>query len=373
MADATPMSGIGVRAQPTIRDVAQRAGVSTATVSRVLAGIGKSRPETVVAVLAAVEELDYRPSGVARSLKMKSTRTLGLIVTDIQNPFFPELVQAADDAARALGYTMLLGSAAYDEERSMRYLDLMVDRRVDGIIVASSQISQPHWAKLLKAPIPVVVVNAEPAGLPVPVIVSDNEAGSRLAVEHLVELGHHHIGYIRGPGAYTAAMPRLQGFLAACRGAGLGPDQTPVVRGEGQVESGEYGAAALLEQAPQLSAIACYNDLTAIGALRALRAAGRRVPDDVSVIGFDDIAAAAWVDPPLTTVVQQTAEMGRLAVERITAALANPEPMRAADVVRLPVFVRERRSTGAPPDAGRRRPSEEPDDGRVARSGGGSG
>jgi 5-deoxy-glucuronate isomerase len=339
----------------TIREVALRAGVSTATVSRVLAGIGNSRPKIVAAVLAAVEELDYRPSGIARSLKMKSTQTLGLIVTDIQNPFFPELVQAADDAARALGYTMLLGSAAYDEERSMRYLDLMVDHRVDGIIVASSQISEQHWARLLKAPIPVVVVNAEPVGLPVPVIVSDNKGGSRLAVQHLVALGHRRIGYIRGPGAYTAAIPRLEGFLGACADAGLAPDATPVVRGEGQVESGERSAAALLEQAPELTAIACYNDLTAIGALRALRAAGRRVPDDVSVIGFDDIDAAAWVDPPLTTIVQQKAEMGRSAVQWLIESIAAPASSGGdAERIVLPVSLRVRGSTGpAPGTAGR--------------------
>jgi LacI family transcriptional regulator len=344
---------------PAIREVALRAGVSTATVSRVLAGIGNSRPKTVAAVLAAVEELDYRPSGIARALKMKSTQTLGLIVTDIQNPFFPELVQAADDAARALGYTMLLGSAAYDEERSMRYLDLMVDRRVDGIIVALSQISEQHWARLLRAPIPVVVVNAEPAGLSVPVIVSDNEGGSSLAVQHLLELGHRHIGYIRGPSTYTAATPRLEGFLGACADAGLAPDWTPVVRGEGQVDSGERGVAALLEQAPELTAIACYNDLTAIGALRALRATGRRVPDDVSVVGFDDIDAAAWVEPPLTTVAQQKGEMGQWAVRRLVESIAAPAS-RGGDAERivLPVSLRVRGSTGpAPGTAGRSVPS----------------
>src|SRR5450759_4844228 len=250
---------------------------------------------------------------------------------------------------------MLLGSAAYDEERSMRYLDLMVDRRVDGIIVASSQISEQHLARLLRAPIPVVVVNAEPAGISVPVIVSDNEGGSSLAVQHLLELGHRHIGYIRGPGTYTAATPRLEGFLGACADAALAPDWTPVVRGEGQVDSGERGVAALLEQAPELTAIACYNDLTAIGALRALRATGRRVPDDVSVIGFDDIDAAAWVEPPLTTVAQQKGEMGRWAVRRLVESIAAPAS-RGSDAERivLPVSHRVRGSTGlAPGNAGR--------------------
>jgi LacI family transcriptional regulator len=335
------------RDQATIRDVAQHAGVSTATVSRVLAGIGKPRAEIIAAVLAAASELDYRPSGIARSLKLRSTRTLGLIVTDIENPFFPELVRAADDAAHERGYTILLGSAADDDERAMRYLDLMVDRRVDGLIVASSAVTERHWSWLLRAPIPVVVVNAEPFGLGVSVIASDNQAGTRLAVEHLVALGHRRIGYISGPEAYSAARPRLNGFRSACADAGLAAKATPVVAGDARVESGERAVSTLLELDPALTAICCYNDLTAIGALRALRAEGLRVPDDVSVVGFDDIAAAAWVDPPLTTVVQQKAAMGRLAVERLAAAISSAAPAPEA-VVRLPVLIHQRQSSAAP-------------------------
>ncbi|MDQ2934906.1 MAG: LacI family transcriptional regulator [Chloroflexota bacterium] len=342
------------RDQATIRDVAQRAGVSTATVSRVLAGIGRPRPEIVAAVLAAVSELEYRPSAIARSLKLRSTRTIGLIVTDIENPFFPELVRAADDAAHQRGYTILLGSAADDDERAMRYLDLMVDRRVDGLIVASSAVTERHWAWLLRAPIPVVVVNAEPSGPGVPVIASDNEAGTRLAVEHLVAQGHRRIGYISGPEAYTAARPRLEGFRRACLGAGLLAEASPILPGQARVESGERGAARLLEIQPAVTAICCYNDLTAIGTLRALRAAGRGVPDDVSVVGFDDIAAAAWVDPSLTTVVQQKGAMGRLAVERLAEAISSAVPA-APEVVRLPVMLRQRRSSGPPPGARRGR------------------
>jgi LacI family transcriptional regulator len=183
----------------TIRDVATRAGVSTATVSRVLAGIGNPKAETATAVMEAVQELGYRPSGVARSLRMRRTRTLGLIVTDIQNPFFPELVQAADDAARTIGYSILLGSAAYDEQRAMHYLDLMVDRRVDGMIIASSQLSDASWRWLLDSPVPVVVANAEPAGLPVTVITADNVGGMELATRHLTELGHRKIAFIGAP------------------------------------------------------------------------------------------------------------------------------------------------------------------------------
>jgi LacI family transcriptional regulator len=336
-------------ARPTISDVARRAGVSTATVSRVLAGIGRSRPDTAAAVTSAAEALGYRPSGVARSLRMQRTRTLGLIVSDIQNPFFPELVRAADDAARAIDYSILLGSAAFDETRAVHYLNLMVDRRVDGMIVASSQISDSTWGWLIDSPVPVIVVNAEPPDSRVAAIASDNKGGSQLAVRHLVGLGHTRIAYIRGPQSFTAAKPRLDGFRGACRDAGLDRNATPELASDGQVESGELVAGQLIERMPWITAIACYNDLTAIGALRALRAAGRRAPDDVSVIGFDDIAAASWVVPGLTTISQQKAEMGRLAVDYLARALEAREGGIPPEVIRLTTLLRERESTGPAP------------------------
>ncbi len=337
------------RVPPTIRDVALKAGVSTATVSRVLAGIGNPRPSTSDAVMDAVAALAYRPSGVARSLRMKQTRTLGLIVTDIQNPFFPELVQAADLAARGRGYSILLGSAAYDEHRAMHYLGLMVDRRVDGLIIASSQVSEESLRWLLSSPVPAVVVNAELDSLPVDVIASDNIGGARLAVEHLVGLGHRRLAYIRGPATYTADAPRAEGFRSACRDAGLSPADIVEVAGDGLFEGGERAAAGLVAQGKDVTAIVCYNDITAIGVLRALRAARLRVPDDISVVGIDDIAAAAWVAPALTTVAQQKAEMGRLAVERLASMFRDPSEPRAPHTTRLPMVLRVRESTGPAP------------------------
>ena len=332
--------------QVTIRDVATRAGVSTATVSRVLAGIGSPRPDTAAAVRRAAKDLGYRPSGVARSLRMRQTRSIGLIVTDIANPFFPEIVKAADDRARELGYSILLGTAAYDERRAMHYLDLMADRRVDGMIVASSQLAEEGWAWLVASPIPVVVANAEPAGVPVTVITSDNVRASRLAVDHLVGLGHRRIGYLRGPDAYTAAVPRIEGFRAACTDAGLDPEDTPVIGSEADFESGYRGTTELLAAHQGVTAVYCYNDLTAIGVLRCLRDAGRRVPEEISVVGLDDIAAASWTAPSLTTVAQQKAEMGRLAVERVVAALQDGGGVPEPTVVRLPTSLSVRESTG---------------------------
>jgi LacI family transcriptional regulator len=339
------------RAAPaTIRDVAQRAGVSTATVSRVLAGIGNPKPDTSSAVLRAVEELDYRPSGVARSLRMKRTQTLGLIVTDIQNPFFPELVQAADLAARSLGYSIILGSAAYDSHRAMHYLDLMVDRRVDGLIIATSQLSDESTRWVAHSPVPVVVVNALPStDIEVPVIASDNVQGARVAAEHLVSLGHRRVAFVRGSETYTQDTPRADAFRAACIAGGMADADVIEVRGNGVFEGGERAAIEIIERGHDVTAVACYNDITAIGVLRGLRSAGTRVPADISVIGFDDIDAASWTVPALTTVAQQKSEMGRLAVERVVAALDDPERPIGAESHLLPMILRVRESTGRAP------------------------
>lgn len=330
----------------TIRDVAKRAGVSTATVSRVLAGIGNPKADTADAVMAAVEALDYRPSAVARSLRMRRTDTFGLIVTDIQNPFFPELVQAADDAARKVGHSILLGSAAFDEHRAVHYLDLMADRRVDGMIVASSQVSDESWQWLASAPVPVVVVNAEPANVPITVISSDNRAGMRLVAQHLIGLGHRRMAYIRATGGITADQPRFEGFVSACAEAGIARDDIAELQGDAQFEGGERAVANLLKGGTDVTAIACHNDITAIGAMRALRAARVRVPQEISIVGCDDIAAASWVVPSLTTVAQQKAEMGRMAVERLLAMLDAGEGGIAPETIRVPMVLQVRESTG---------------------------
>lgn len=335
------------RAAPaTIRDVAFRAGVSTATVSRVLAGIGNPKVDTVAAVMTAVEALDYRPSSVARSLRMKRTYTFGLIITDIANPFFPELVKAADDAAREAGYSIVLGSSAYEEHRAVHYLDLMADRRVDGLIVASSLVAAEAWEWLSHAPVPSVVVNVEPADATATVIASDNEGGMRLATEHLIALGHTKLAHISGAMIYTAASVRLKGFVAGCRAAGLDPESMPILQGDGQFDGGEAAAARLMTEFPDVTGVVCYNDMTAIGLLAGSRAAGRSVPGDLSVIGCDDIAPASWVSPALSTVAQQKGEMGRLAVERLIHILDNPDETHTPEIVRLPMLLRARETTG---------------------------
>lgn len=326
----------------TITDVARRAGVSTATVSRVLSGVGRASPATHARVEAAARDLGFRPSDVARSLKRRSTLTLGLIVTDIENPYFPQLVKAVEEAAIGEGYAILLCNADEDPEREASYLDLLVERRVDGLIVAASTIGSRQRAWLARAPLPAVLVNSVAPGNDLPTIVSDNRGGGRAAARHLLDLGHRRFGYLMPPPRNGDAPERLTGVREALEAAGLSADGTSadgissdgtnsdgassrtalaIATGAPTVIGGEAAMIALLEHAPRPTAVIAYNDLMAIGAMRAARHHGLRVPADLSLVGFDDVAFAAYVEPALTTMRQETAEMGRWAVATLTARI----------------------------------------------------
>jgi LacI family transcriptional regulator len=342
------LAGAGsVIGRATIADVAGRAGVSTATVSRILSGASASRPATLARVMEAARELEYRPSAVARALKRRTTLTLGLLVTDIENPFFPQVVRAVEDAAHELGYGLLLCNAADDPARELAYLDLLLERRVDGIVVASSRVTRRHAALLAAAPTPVVLLNSEAPGSGLASITTAHRRGARLGTQHVLELGHRVIGHITAPRANAAAGLRLAGAREALRTAGVPTASLHVAVGDGHVAGGQRAAEALLA-VDGLSALVCYNDLTAIGALRAVRAAGLRVPNEVSVVGFDDIDLAAWTDPPLTTVRQRTAEMGRWAVERLAAQLGSTASANGPSTVHLAPELVVRDSTAPP-------------------------
>ena len=352
-----------VRRQPTIRDVADRAGVSTATVSRVLSGAPHARPATRQRVFDAVGELGYRPSAIARSLKLRTTGTFGLIVTDILNPFFPELVRAIEDAARERGYAVLLGNGDEDPDREATYLEVLAERRVDGLLVASGGLSERHGRWLQSTVMPVVLVNCELADGSRPAVLTDNRSASRLAAEHLLELGHRRLGHVTGRPTNAATSERIVGIRDALDAAGLGPEALCLAEGDGHVVGGERATHALLDRTPAPTGVLCYNDLTAIGAIRAVRARGLRVPGDVSVVGFDDIDLAAYVEPPLTTVSQGIVDIGHAAVALLLEAIrtgthhvdgaaagGHAAPPAAPGIVRLPATLRVRSSTGPPRD-----------------------
>lgn len=332
----------------TIVDVAARAGVSTATVSRVLSGAAAARPATRDRVLAAARELSYRPSGVARALKRSRTRTIGLLITDIENPFYPQIVRAAEDEAHARGLGLLLCNTAEDAERELAYLDLLLDRRIDGLIVASGRTIRRHARRLAGIGLPVVGVNASGRTAALPSVTTAQRQGARLATEHVLALGHRHIGHVTAPDERaSAARLRRAGVADAIRAAGLPPESLAVLDGDERVGGGIQAAGALLSRRPAPTAIVCYNDLTAIGAMRAVRDARLRVPEDVSIVGFDDIELAAWTDPGLTTVRQPTDEMARWAVARLADALDGRETGGPPHVTLAPSLVV--RASTAPP------------------------
>jgi DNA-binding LacI/PurR family transcriptional regulator len=331
----------------TIEDVAARSGVSTATVSRVLSGSVPARPETRERVLSAARELDYRPSAVARALKRQETRTLGLLITDIANPFYPQIVRSVEEAAHERGYGIVLCNAGDDPDRELTYLELLLERRVDGIIVASSRASRRMVEGFHRSAVPVVLVNSGAAGSGLPSIDTAHRHGARTAAQHLLTLGHRRIGHITAADWNAAAGPRLAGVRDALRHAHLDPDELLVAEGDGHVEGGVRACGQLISEGG-VTAMTCYNDLTAIGALRALRSAGLRVPRDVSVVGFDDIEMASWTDPPLTTIRQPTARMGRWAVAQLTDG-DSAGPAEPA-VVHLEPELVVRGSTAPPPE-----------------------
>jgi DNA-binding LacI/PurR family transcriptional regulator len=288
-------------------------------------------------------------------MRTQATKAIGLIVPDLLDPFFPELVEGVDAVASSLGYSIVLGGSASTEERTLRYLHLMVDQRVDGLILATAELPAESRRWLAEIPVPVVAVNAAPGDCAETSIASDGEGGTRLAAEHLIELGHRRIAYVRGPLDIEAAQHRLDGFRSACDAAGMDPEETPVTLAHPSMRAGEQVALEILERWPRTTSIATYSDQLAVGALRGLRAAGRRVPEDVSVVGFDDIISAAWMWPSLTTVAQQKHEMGRLAVRHIVRLLRDPSAPRDVHHIRLPMHLVVRESTGRVP------PSRAPD------------
>lgn len=336
----------------TIDQVAAAAGVSIATVSRVLTNRDPVRPETRRRVLEAVARLDYVPSGPARALAGSPTGMLGLLMTDLTQPFYTELAHAIESEAQARGYTLILANGAGDVGREAAYLELLAQRRVDGILVASRGVTTRHIDWLRRAPVEVVLVTCEAPGVPLPAIVAGSEDGAAAAVEYLLDLGHRRFAEIGGPAGSTSGVERHQGIVRALAQAGIPANQLVVQASADDVEGGRVAASMLLAREPRPTAILCYNDLVAVGALHAIAAAGLSVPGDVSVVGFDDVPVASMVSPALTTVAQNVPAMARWAVERMVGQISAG---RGEGVVEAPTVVSEpcrlvvRGSTGPAP------------------------
>jgi LacI family transcriptional regulator len=308
----------------TMNDVARQANVSIATVSHVINGTRFVSAERVERVQLAMSELGYTPDATARSLRIGRTDTIGLVVPDNSNPFFAALARWIEEAGFESGYTTVLANSNERPDREHRYVSTLVSKRVDGLILSPSRGDHGTLTRLLQsANIPVVVVDRDAALPNADVVLYDNEGGSIEATRYLLELGHTRIGCVAGPSDASSATDRANGFRKAIAEAGL-PEQ-PVVEADFHFTGGREATGRLLDRGADVTALFAANDLMAAGALRELQGRGLRVPEDVSVIGFDDSPLALTTHPPLTTVRQPPEEMGRAMVELLLGQLERPE------------------------------------------------
>jgi DNA-binding LacI/PurR family transcriptional regulator len=333
----------------TIREVARQARVSTATVSRVLNGSGPVAEATRRRVTQAVTELAYEPNAVARSLVSAATHTIGILLPDISNPFFPELVKGVQLLADDRRYTLLLLNTEGDATREASALSTLRGKRVDGVVMVGLTSGPERIGAVLGTEIPVVVLDRAMRPGTYTVVRLDHARGAALAMRHLLALGHEKIAYIGGPRGLELSRERVGAYRAALRGAGIGVDPRLVLRGDFSEVGGSVAVEHLLASGAAFTAIFAANDLSAIGAIRALRTHGLQVPKDVSVIGFDDIHLAGYVTPALTTIRQPTYAMGRRAAELLIDAVEGAGSLTPETVLFEPELV-VRESTAPPPD-----------------------
>ncbi|MDH7487061.1 MAG: LacI family DNA-binding transcriptional regulator [Anaerolineae bacterium] len=306
----------------TIYDVAKEAGVSTATVSKALSNTPYVSEETRARVLAVVERLNYVPSLAARGLTKARTYIIGLVIPYVSDylfsdPHLLEFIRGVEQEANARDYNLLLATARAPSEAASAYQRLLRTQYVDGAVLVAVRRGEPDSLGVGKMDYPCVALGYHSPYGPDNTVHADDRQGALKAVRHLLDLGHRGIGVISGPPPLTAVEERLAGYRLALAERGVACDEGWFVQGDFTPESGFQAAAILLERCPQLTAIFCINDRMAMGAIQRLRAEGLRVPDDIAVVGFDDIPSAALFEPPLTTVRQPALEMGRIAAHKL--------------------------------------------------------
>jgi LacI family transcriptional regulator len=301
----------------TMTDVAREAGVSTMTVSRVVNDKGEISAATRSRVVEVIERLGYRPSSIARGLATKRTGTLGFVVPDVSNPFFSDIARGVEDEAYDQGYNVFLCNTKEDPVREKAVLESLEEKRVDGLLLCSSRLEDDALHAAVKHYPATVLINRHLDGGNVGAVLVDDELGSRLATEHLLRAGHTRVGFLAGPAASRSGHLRAAGYRAPLEAAGLPPNGGWVRHCAADVDGGRAVALDLLSEHPEVSALLCYNDLVAVGALQACYDLGRSVPADVAIVGCDDIPLAALVTPALTTCRAPRYDLGARAAEML--------------------------------------------------------
>jgi len=336
------------RATSNIHDVARRARVSIATVSRVVNRISTVDPDLAKRVWKAVDEVGYLPNTQARALVSGRSRILGLIVSEITNPFFPELVQEFENLAVAQGYEVMIGSTNYDVTRTEALIRRMLQRGVDGVAVMTFGIEEAQVQKLVEHEFPLVFADAGPELPNVRLLKVNYGDGIREAVQHLAALGHRQIAFISGPLRMRTAVTRRDAFRMSMSELGLAVPNAYVVEGDHTMEGGKAAMEKLMTEADLPTAVICSNDMTAIGVLHALDETTHKVPEDISVVGFDDIRLAQFMLPPLTTVRMSCKDLAEAAVHALRAGIEPDHPQSAQKEWPIETRLVVRRSTDFP-------------------------
>lgn len=335
---------------PTIRDVAKRAGVAPTTVSRVINDSGYVGKETRERVEAAIAELGYVPNTLARSLRFKKTNTLALVVPDITNPFWTTVARGVEDAASDRGFSVILCNTDESETKQAKYLTVLLQKQIDGIVLAPARSTAEPVELIQKQGVPVVVLDRRVPFEQVDVVRCDSVRGAYRLVRHLLALGHRHVAILAGPQDVSTASDRVTGYRQALAETGLSYDSEIVYYGEYTQTSGYEMTQQALTANPRPTALFAANNFIAVGSLRALRDAGLRVPEDMALVSFDDLPPAFVIDPFLTVAHQPAYQMGHKATELLLARLSGLAPQEYQEVL-LPIETIVRRSSGPPPDS----------------------
>jgi len=321
----THRSGAKPFRQPSIKDIAKLARVSHSTVSRALQNSPLVNAETAEKIRQIARDSGYRASAVARGLVTKRTQTIGLVVTTVADPFASEVVSGLEQAANDRGYAVFLAESNGEPEREKKVVQSFAERRVDGIVVTSSRVGALYLPLLSEMMVPIVLVNNQHPGAFVHSVMIGNLEGSRAAAEHLVGLGHRRIAYLGDQFGYQSDTERFAGYREALDAAGIPFLPELVVHGDGKPEEAMKAMEKLLALPDPPTAVCCYNDMSALGAMRSIRLRGLSVPRDISVVGFDDLFLASYMQPPLTTVRQPMRRMGQLAMESLFQLMSGKE------------------------------------------------
>ncbi|WP_324716592.1 LacI family DNA-binding transcriptional regulator [Carboxydochorda subterranea] len=315
----------------TLRDIAREAGVSINTASRALTGKPDVSDKTRRLVQAVADRLDYRPNQLARGLRQRKTATIGVVVADLANPFFAEVAEGIERTAAGEGYSIIVANTEENEERERRAVHTLVERQVDGILIAPTQSSDASIRYLLQRRIPVVLLARFFEHLQVPAVINDDREGARLAVRHLIQRGHRDILYLNGPPYNSSARLRLSGYQDALQEAGIPFRSSLVISTDARAAGGYAAIQQALAAGLPFTAVFCFSDYVSFGAIRALRQARLGIPKDVAVMGYDDIDLAGLVEPALSTVHIAKTRLGQVAA-RMLMGMMEPSGKQAERV-----------------------------------------